>query len=112
MQTISRSGAAARSGVSSMVAASGGAPEAGAGLHRPAMLRREIGHGIGAVRQMPDDPGIVHGVARRGDLGMVDAEDLDGIVVPDLEHGLAQLGMAIALGPVETVMVNFGLRMV
>ena len=62
---------------------------------------------------MPDHPRIIHAVARRRALGVIIAvEDLDGVVLPDLVHGLAEFGMAVTLGLGEAIVIDFRLRMV
>ena len=47
-------------------------PERRVRLHRPRVLGGELGHGVRLVRQMPDHPGVVHPVARRRALRMIE----------------------------------------
>src|SRR5258708_8077381 len=77
-----------------------GPPELGGGILGPAMLGGEFRDDIGIVWEMADDPAVIHAIARRGALGMVEARgDAHRVEGPDLHHLLAELRMAIAFPP-------------
>ena len=91
----------------------GGFPVRRAGLHRPGVLGREFRHGVGLAGQVADHPGVIHAVTGRRALRMVVAgHDLDRVVLPHLEHLLAEFGVAEALRVREAVVIDLGLRMV
>src|SRR4029077_16173494 len=108
MEMTSRRGSAMASALFDIL----GAPEFGSGILGPAMLGGEFRHDIGVVWEMADDPAVIHAIARGGTLGMVEARgDAHRVEGADLQHVVAELGMAVAFRPGEAIVVDLGLGM-
>ena len=76
------------------------------------MLRGELGNRVGLVGQVADHPGVVHAVARRRALRVIEAGgNADGVVLSHLDDLLAQLRVAVALRLGEAIVIDLGLRM-
>ena len=75
------------------------------------MLFGEAEAGVAVAGQVADDPDVVHPIAGSRDLGMGHAvEDLDRVVAPHPVDVVPQLGVAVALGQREAVVVDLRLR--
>src|SRR5687768_5146926 len=62
---------------------------------------------------MTDHPGVIHAVARRCALRVVEPGwNLDRVVLPNLDDLLAELGVAVALRLGEAIVIDLVLRMV
>ena len=60
---------------------------------------------------MTDHPRVIHAVARRRALRMVEpGRNPDRVVLPDLDHFLAELGVAVALRLGEAIVIDLRLR--
>src|SRR5262245_20135757 len=94
---------------SAMTSGSPRLPIDGPRAGRPEMLGGEFRHGVRISRQMPDHPGIVHAVTGCGALRMIETGwNRDRVILPDLDDALADLGMAIALGAREAIVIDLG----
>ena len=73
---------------------------------------KRITHGVRVARQMADDPGVIHAIARcRALCVILFIEDLHRVVVANLENGFTEFRVAIALRLRESVVIDFRLRM-
>src|SRR5688500_8105146 len=79
-------------------------------LHHPGVLGHERRFIITRLGQVTDDPGVVHAVSRGSHLRMgVTGQDFDRVELPNREHLLAQLGVAVSLPLGEAVVIYLGL---